>query len=61
MTSVILIPWPLTNWQVSGRYASKTPVAMNEQGEEQLERYGPITSVSASEGTILAHSKKLED
>lgn len=47
MTSVILIPWPMTDWQASGRYASNTPVAINEQGEGQLECWMEMIAAQA--------------
>lgn len=47
MTSVILIPWPMTDWQASGRYASNTPVPINQQGEEQLERWIEMIAAQA--------------
>lgn len=47
MTSVILVPWPMTDWQVSGRYASNTPVAINERGEEQLEHWIEMIAAQA--------------
>ncbi len=47
MTSVILIPWPMTDWQAGGRYASNTPVAMNERGERQLEGWLEMIAAQA--------------
>ncbi len=47
MTSVILVPWPMTDWQASRRYASNTPVAMNRRGEEQLERWIEMIAAQA--------------
>lgn len=54
MTSVILIPWPMTDWQASGRYASNTPVAINQRGEEQLERWIEMIAVQAPTGVYGA-------
>ena len=42
MTSVILIPWAQTDWQAVGRYASTTPVAVNEHGEQQISRWAEV-------------------
>lgn len=38
-TAAILIPWAQTDWQAAGRYASRTAVAVNDRGSEQLQEW----------------------
>ena len=39
MTSVVLIPWAETDWQSAGRLAAATPLALNDRGQEQAQRW----------------------
>ncbi len=44
MTSAILIPWAETDWQAAGRYASSTPVPINEHGVQQIGRWAEMVA-----------------
>jgi len=35
MTSIVLIPWAMTEWGEAGRYATRTPLPLTESGVEQ--------------------------
>ncbi len=51
MTSAILIPWAQTDWQAAGRYACTTPVAINQQGEQQVEQWA--AAVAAHDPVVI--------
>ncbi|MCP4249526.1 MAG: histidine phosphatase family protein [bacterium] len=39
MTSVVLVPWGLTEWGLSGRLATRTPLPLNKAGLEQATQW----------------------
>lgn len=42
MTSAILIPRARTDWDAAGRYATRTPVAVNAEGKQQIEAWAQV-------------------
>src|SRR5262245_6586429 len=41
-TSAIVIPWAQTDWQIAGRYATSTPISINDHGVQQIEAWARL-------------------
>jgi probable phosphoglycerate mutase len=40
MTSLVLMPWATTDWQAGGRFASTTPLPLNDEGRARAAAWG---------------------
>ena len=40
MTSMVLVPWALTDWGHDGRLATRTPLPLNTAGQQQAAQWG---------------------
>ncbi|HUU85703.1 MAG TPA: histidine phosphatase family protein [Phycisphaerae bacterium] len=40
MTSLVLVPWGLTDWGQAGRLAARTPLPLNATGQQQAAQWG---------------------
>ena len=40
MTSLVLVPWGLTDWGAAGRLATRTPMPLNVVGQQQAAQWG---------------------
>jgi len=56
MTAAIIIPWAETDWQAAGRYATRTPVEVNERGTEQIAEWARL-NIEQKPVAIYAHDK----